>query len=87
MENIDAYTAKFIELVIIYAPKRVLAIVTLVIGLWIIGFFTRGVRKSMEKTKTDKTLIPFISNLLSWGLKLLLFISVASMIGIATTSF
>ncbi len=87
MENIDAYTGKFIELVIIYAPKLVLAIVTLVIGLWIIGFVTRGVRKSMEKTKTDKTLIPFISNLLSWGLKLLLFISVASMIGIATTSF
>jgi len=41
----------------------------------------------MEKTKADQTLIPFIYNLLSWGLKLLLFISVASMLGIATTSF
>ena len=87
MENIDAYTAKFIELVMIYAPKVVLAIVTLVVGLWVIGFVTKGVRKSMEKTKVDKTLIPFISNLISWGLKALLLISVASMIGIATTSF
>ena len=87
MENIDAYTAKFIELVMIYAPKVVLAIVTLVVGLWVIGFATRGVRKSMQKTQVDKTLIPFISNLISWGLKALLLISVASMIGIATTSF
>ena len=87
MENADAYMTKFIELVVAYAPKFVLAIITLVIGLWIIGLITKAVRKSMEKTKTDKTLIPFISSLISWGLKALLLISVASMIGIATTSF
>ena len=87
MENVDAYTTKFIELVMAYAPKVVLAIITLVVGLWIIGLIVGAVRKSMDKTKTDKTLIPFITSLISWGLKLLLFISVASMIGIATTSF
>jgi len=87
MENIDAYTAKAIELIMAYAPKVVLAIITLVIGLWLIGIVTRITRKSMEKTKTDKTLIPFITNLISWGLKVLLLISVASMVGIATTSF
>ena len=65
MENIDAYMAKFIELVMIYAPRFVLAIVTLVVGLWIIGLVTRLTRKSMEKTKADKTLIPLITNLLS----------------------
>jgi len=87
MENIDAYTAKAIELVMAYAPKVVLALITLVIGLWLIGLITRITRKSMEKTKADKTLIPFITNLISWGLKVLLLISVASMVGIATTSF
>lgn len=87
MQNIDAFTAKAIELVMTYAPRFILAIITLVIGLWLIGFVTKVTRKAMEKTKTDKTLIPFITNLLSWGLKLLLFISVASMVGIATTSF
>jgi small conductance mechanosensitive channel len=87
MENLDAYTTKAIELVMAYAPKLVLAIITLIVGLWLIGLVTKVTRKSMEKTKADKTLIPFISNLLSWGLKLLLFISVASMVGIATTSF
>lgn len=87
MQNIDAFTTKAIELVMIYAPKFILAIITLFVGLWLIGLITKVTRKAMEKTKTDKTLIPFITNLLSWGLKLLLFISVASMVGIATTSF
>jgi len=87
MENADAYVTKFIELVMAYAPKVVLAIITLVVGLWLIGIITKVVKKSMEKTKADKTLIPFITNLISWGLKVLLFISVASMVGIATTSF
>ncbi len=87
MENIDAYTTKAIELVMAYAPKVVLAIITLIVGLWLIGLVTKVTRKSMEKTKADKTLIPFITNLISWILKVLLFISVASMIGIATTSF
>jgi len=87
MENIDVYTNKAIELVMTYAPKLVLAIITLIVGLWLIGLITKITRKSMEKTKADKTLIPFITNLLSWGLKVLLFISAASMVGIATTSF
>ena len=87
MENIDAYTTKAIELVMAYAPKVVLAIITLIVGLWLIGLVTRVTRKSMDKTKADKTLIPFITNLVSWLLKVLLFISVASMVGVATTSF
>jgi small conductance mechanosensitive channel len=55
--------------------------------VFVIGLVTRVTRKAMEKTKADKTLIPFITNLLSWLFKVLLFISVASMVGIATTSF
>ncbi len=87
MENIGTYTDKAIELFMSYAPRVVLAIVTLIIGLWIIGAIVNLVRRTLEGTKTDKTLIPFIANLVSWILKVLLFISVASMIGIATTSF
>jgi len=42
---------------------------------------------SMERSKVEPTLAPFVTSLTGWILKLLLFISVASMIGIATTSF
>jgi small conductance mechanosensitive channel len=74
-----------VTLVMAYAPKVLLAIVTLVIGLWLIN---RAVRVLDAKLgKKDPTLNKFLCGLISALLKVLLLISVASMIGIATTSF
>jgi len=83
----EGYTDKIVELTISYAPKAVLAIITLIIGLWVIRIIVTTTRKIFEKSKADPTLTPFICSLISWTLKALLLISVASMIGIATTSF
>ncbi|PLX95254.1 MAG: mechanosensitive ion channel protein [Desulfuromonas sp.] len=87
MGNVNAYTERAIELMMAYAPKVVLAIITLVVGMWIIGGTVRVLKASLAKAKVDETLIPFLGNLSSWLLKILLLISVASMVGIATTSF
>lgn len=87
MENVDVYMERAIELAMAYAPKVVLAIITLVVGLWIIGGIVRVVKASLTKAKVDETLVPFLGNMTSWLLKVLLLISVASMVGIATTSF
>jgi len=87
MDKMESLYMKGYELGLEYAPKLALAIITLIVGLWVIGAVSRLFVASMEKSKVDATLIPFINNLLSWILKLLLFISVASMLGIATTSF
>jgi len=87
MDKMESLYMKGYELGLEYAPKLALAIITLIVGLWVIGAVSRLFVASMEKSKVDTTLIPFINNLLSWILKLLLFISVASMLGIATTSF
>lgn len=86
-EQLENLSLKAYELVIEYAPRLALAILTLLIGLWIISGITKLIKLSMERSKVDPTLIPFMSSLVSWVLKVLLFISVASMIGIATTSF
>ncbi|KGJ96937.1 mechanosensitive ion channel family protein [Colwellia psychrerythraea] len=85
--QLENLTMKAYELGLTYAPKFVLSILTLLIGLWIISGISKLVQASMERSKVDPTLIPFMGSLVSWLLKLLLFISVASMIGIATTSF
>jgi small conductance mechanosensitive channel len=69
-----------------YGPKLVLAILTLIIGLWIINSVGRRVSKSFEKGGVDQTLSNFLFSLVSVGLKALLFISVAAMVGIETTS-
>ena len=87
MDNINAYTDTAIELVVAYAPKVLLALIILLVGLWIIKGISRVTVQAAEKTKVDPTLVPFIRTLVSWGLKALLLISVASMVGIATTSF
>ena len=86
-EQLESLSIKAYELGIEYAPRFALAIITLLIGLWIISGITKIIKLSMERSKVDPTLIPFMSSLVSWGFKVLLFISVASMIGIATTSF
>jgi len=85
--QLETLSMKAYELGLEYAPRLALAILTLLIGLWIISGICKLVKLSMERSKVDPTLIPFMSSFISWILKVLLFISVASMIGIATTSF
>lgn len=87
MMQMQELSMKAYELGLEYAPKVALAVITLIIGLWVISMIGKLLHLSMEKSKVDPTLIPFLSSLVSWVLKILLFISVASMIGIATTSF
>ena len=85
--QLESLSIKAYELGLEYAPRLALAILTLLIGLWIISGISKLVKLSMERSKVDPTLIPFMSSFVSWILKVLLFISVASMVGIATTSF
>ncbi len=86
-ERLGQFTDKAVDLFMTYVPKLALAMLTLLIGLWVISIVTKVTQKGMEKSKADPTLIPFICSMVSWGFKALLLISVASMVGIATTSF
>jgi small conductance mechanosensitive channel len=72
-------------MVLAYAPKVVLAMITLFAGLWLIKRFIHMLDNKLQQK--DPTLNKFLCGLISVLLKVLLLISVASMIGIATTSF
>lgn len=72
-------------MVMTYAPKVVLAIITLIIGLWLINRFTALLDRRLGAK--DPTLNTFLCGLVGISLKIMLLISVASMVGIATTSF
>ncbi|MEX2474557.1 mechanosensitive ion channel family protein [Marinobacter sp.] len=74
-----------ITLVMNYTPKVVLAIVTLIVGLWLINRFVGALDKKLGEK--DPTLSKFLGGLIGAILKIMLLISAASMIGIATTSF
>lgn len=74
-------------LLVNYAPKVVGAIITLIIGFWIIGMITKLVKNAMKRQDIDETVRPFLGSLVSVGLKIMLLLSVAGMFGIQTTSF
>lgn len=70
-----------------YGPPFLLALATLVIGWKLVGVALTLLDKALERSGTDKTLQRFLHSLGNTMLKALLLISVASMIGIETTSF
>lgn len=84
-DQAQKYMDQAVELLMNYGPKLALAIITLVVGLWLIGRFVKSANKHF--TAKDPTLGSFISSLVSVLLKAVLLIAVASMIGIETTSF
>ena len=51
---------KFSDLVTNYAPVVVGAILTLILGFWVIGMIVSGVQKMMKKNGIDKTIQPFL---------------------------
>lgn len=70
-----------------WGPKFVMAIITLLIGLWIIRLIMKGIGKLMDTRHLDPTLKPFLLTLLTFLLKVMLFLAVAAQIGVQTTSF
>ncbi len=75
------------ETVISYAPKVLTALAILIIGWIIIGFIVKASKKLMQKKGLDETLQNFLASLVGWSLKILLFVTVISQLGVATTSF
>ncbi len=85
--NISIYQDKIIEMIIEFGPRLLLAILVLFIGLSIIKSIVRFLNTIFVRRHIDPTLTPFILNVVGWVLKILLLISVASTIGVETTSF
>ncbi len=81
------YVNAAVLVLMVYVPKLVLAVIVLLVGLKVIGMFGRSLTQSMEKREVDASLRPFLSSLATTLVKVLLVISVASMIGIEMTSF
>ncbi|MGY8910694.1 MAG: mechanosensitive ion channel family protein, partial [Flavobacteriales bacterium] len=75
------------DLLFLYAPKVITALLILFIGLYAIKIIIKSSRKLMQKRGVDITLQKFLGNFIGWILKVLLFITVISQLGVATTSF
>lgn len=89
MINIDfnALLQKITNLSVEYFPKLILALLTLIVGLWGIKIIVKALNKALTVKKVDVSLHEFLKSTVNILLKVLLFVSVASIVGIKTTSF
>lgn len=70
-----------------YSGKLTLALLTLFIGWWLISRLTQRIGRLLGARSIDRSLTSFVGSLANVALKVMLLISVASMVGIETTSF
>ena len=86
-ENITNYAETFLQVLIDYSPKLVSAFLILFVGLYAIRVINRLIRKIMIKRELDATLTKFLADILLWALRILLFVTFISKLGIETSSF
>jgi small conductance mechanosensitive channel len=81
------YADQFVSALIDYSPKLISAFIILFLGLYTIRFINRMAKKIMIKRELDPTLSKFLADSLLWSLRLLLFVTFISKLGIETSSF
>jgi small conductance mechanosensitive channel len=87
LHSVSDYFHSMLRAIIEYTPKLISAIIILFIGLYAIRLISRLAKRIMVKRQLDATLSNFLSDILIWALRILLFITVISRLGIETSSF
>lgn len=87
INSIEAYIRGIAKILIDYSPKLISALVILFVGLYAIRIINRLVKKIMVKRELDPTLSKFLADILIWVLRVLLFVTFISKLGIETSSF
>ena len=86
-EQLSSYANAIINILVDYSPKLISAFIVLFVGLYAIRLINRSIRKIMVKRNLDPTLTKFLADILLWALRILLFVTFISNLGIPTTSF
>ncbi|MCV2486279.1 mechanosensitive ion channel [Flavobacterium sp. SH_e] len=86
-EQVSKYITRFIDILVDYSPKLISAFLILFVGLYAIRLINRIIRKVMIQRNLDPTLTKFLSDILLWALRILLFVTFISKLGIETSSF
>ncbi|WP_339493441.1 MULTISPECIES: mechanosensitive ion channel family protein [unclassified Pseudomonas] len=87
MDHLIKTSQSWIPMIMEYGSRVLLAVITLAIGWWLINVFTHRVGRLLATRNADLALQHFVTSLANIALKVMLIVSVASMIGVATTSF
>lgn len=86
MENMQKYLDQAVAMAMDFVPKLIGAIIVLWIGFWIANRLSILIRKSLERSNFSLEISSFIVSLASVGMKLLVLLSAAGIIGFDTSS-
>lgn len=87
MEDFKSSIIQLISVLVNFAPRIVSAILVFLVGIWIIKVVVRKLRLVLVKGKMDNSWAPFFTSATSATLSIMLILTVASIVGIETTSF
>lgn len=71
----------------LFVPKIIGALSVIIIGFWIANQLASFVGKRMTKSGADQTILPFIKSLVGTGVKILVLLAAAGMVGIEVAGF
>jgi len=87
MEILQDASSWISEMAVLYGIKLISALITLVVGLWVIKILTNALSRMMDRKNVDLSLRGFLKSMTGIILKVLLIVSVIGMMGIQMTSF
>ncbi|WP_282875069.1 mechanosensitive ion channel family protein [Pseudomonas peli] len=87
IEQLVKVSEAWLPVVLEYSGKLTLALITMLIGWRLISKLINSVGRLLNLRQVDRALSSFICSLVGIVLKVLLLVSVASMVGVETTSF
>ncbi len=75
------------NIIAVYGPKLLLALLILVLGGLAINLILRGIKKAMERSEVDANLRPFLFTLIKVMLRILVVLAALGTMGVEMTSF
>ena len=87
IDQLTTWSQKGMALIIEYGPKVLMALIVLWIGSLLIRMLASVLNKVLDRRGVEPTLKRFLHSLVTISLRILLFLTVIQMMGVATTSF
>jgi small conductance mechanosensitive channel len=87
MNKLRIYAEQAADLIVSYFGKFLLAVIVLIVGTWLIKKCIRFLHNHFHKNRIDLSLSEFLISLINVVLYVMMIISIATIVGIPTTSF
>lgn len=83
----EKFYERFVDWIVHQAPRVLLGILILLLGMWLISQLTRWIKRKIDQKNWDPTLEVFLSNLIVLALRILLILLVIQVMGLQMTLF